>query len=282
VQSAAWDAEGHCLAATTLGLEFWNGSNWARGEVADLPTGPVRIVRPVRAGEWLVGTADGALCICSTGGVREVVRVPEGWTLDDASGDFGDLLVAVGRKGGAPSLLAMAARRWMRALPLAGVAAVTSLARIDESRWLVVGRAEEGRGFVCVYEPMMWELTPLAVPPTRAYVSSVAQPERQTALIAGRDGVVVKVVNFETRELPRVEGNPDLSASAIDILDGEWVTSAARLWLRDRGGSDPWRCVWHDAHWPVPFVSMMADVGRVVALGVDGSVLEGKTKPRGR
>jgi eukaryotic-like serine/threonine-protein kinase len=49
--------------------------------------------------------------------------------------------------------------RWLKPLPLPDVAAITSLARIEDARWLICGRDVAGEGYVAVYSPLRWEVT---------------------------------------------------------------------------------------------------------------------------
>ena len=125
IQSAAWDVDGHCLAFTTEGPAFWNGQTWvSTPEIArNLPPG-MGFARRIEAGGWLIGGAGGQLVVYASDGVREVVRAPHtDVTFTHANGRFDDLLAAVSqRPGEPPSLWAMAARRWMKPMPLEGVA----------------------------------------------------------------------------------------------------------------------------------------------------------------
>src|SRR5437773_264230 len=71
-----------------------------------------------------------------------------------ASGRMDDLLVAVeARAKQAPVLHALSARRWMKPLPLNGVAYVSTLQRLDDARWLLGGRLVGGGGFATIYSP---------------------------------------------------------------------------------------------------------------------------------
>lgn len=281
IYSAAWDADGHCLAATGSGLAFWNGTAWSpiRTEGIEALRG-TRIVRRLRAGHWLVGGSAGVLAVFGADGIRDVVSSPDPeLVFQDASGHFPDLLVSVCRRPGGPFLLqAMAARRWMKPLPLPGVASISDLARLDADRWLVCGRATEGGAFAAVYTPMMWQVDRVPTPPSRAMLACASQPHREIALIAGADGATVRVERGRVTQSV-VDGGPDLSCAAIDIFDGEWVSGTGRLWLKlpERTG---WRCVWEDPSWQVPFVSLMADVGLVVAMTADGGILEGRARWR--
>jgi hypothetical protein len=42
------------------------------------------------------------------------------------------------------------------------------------------------------------------------------------------------------------------------------------------GGSRTWRLAWRDEGWQVPFVSLSADLGRVIGMTADGGILEGR------
>jgi eukaryotic-like serine/threonine-protein kinase len=278
VRSAAWDVDGHCFAFTTDGPAFWNGQAWVEApEVArNLPPG-MSFARRVEAGGWLVGGADGRLAIYATDGIREVVRAPSpDVTFSHANGRFDDLLAAVGqRPGEPPSLWAMAARRWMKPMPLEGVSYVSALLRLDDSHWLVCGRLSQGIGFAAVYDPMQWEAHYLSVPRTRAFVGAATEPERGLGLIAGSQGIAIRVEGGGAVSSV-ANGEPDLTAAAMDVLDREWVASLGRLWVRDPGRDSAWRSVWHDSSMHVPFVSIMADAGMVVAMTVDGGIIEGR------
>ncbi|HOU94736.1 MAG TPA: hypothetical protein PLU22_26980, partial [Polyangiaceae bacterium] len=76
-----------------------------------------------------------------------------------------------------------------------------------------------------------------------------------------------------------VTGEPDLTAAAIDLVGRAWVGAAGRLWLRDslRG----WVVAWEDPAWHVPLVSIMAELGFVVVMSVDGAVAECHTAATG-
>ena len=277
VRSVAWDVDGHCLAATTTGLAFWNGTEWVDAPTERLPTpGGIRFARRLDAGEWLVGGEHGAIAIYSNQDVREITRSPDpSVSFDVASGQLDDLLIALDqRPGQTPTLHAMAARRWMKPLPLPDVIAVTGVARLDDSRWLLCGRNQRAGGFAAIYSPMQWEVTDLSIPQTRAMLACQSQPERGFAIAAGSAGLTVRVEGSEAISSV-VGGQPDLSAAAADVLDREWVACAGRLFVKEPTGTD-WQCVWEDPAWTVPFVSLMADVGLVVAMTVDGAVLEGR------
>ncbi|HET9953970.1 MAG TPA: serine/threonine-protein kinase [Polyangiaceae bacterium] len=283
IQSAAWDADGRCFAFTPRGPLFWNGQSWLLAPEASrsLPEG-MGFAKRYEAGGWLVGGAGGVLAIYGTEGVREVIHAPDTKTrFLHASGRFDDLLVAVAqRPSETPALWAMTARRWMKPLHLDGVAYVSGLHRLDDTRWVVCGRMTEGVGFVAIYAPLDWEVTFLTTPHTRAFVAGASEPERNLALLVGASGVTVRL-DGETAMSAVAEGEPDLTASAMDVLAREWVASVSTLWMRDPEHQD-WRTVWTSPEFRTPFISLMADAGLVVAMTVDGGIVEGRAAWRGR
>jgi hypothetical protein len=288
--SSAWDVDGKCLALTSDGPAFWNGQSWlaARDVTANLPTG-IRFVRRYEAGGWLVG-GEGTLAVYATDGVREVHRAPEpGMVFQHASGRFDDLCAAVGQRGGSahhhatgserpsdpPMLFGLAAGRWLKPVPLEGVSYVACLLRLEDARWLVCGRLAQGTGFAAVYSPLEWSLTYLPTPRTRAFVGGATEPERHLGLVVGSHGVSVRIEGM-TPTSTMTEGEPDLTAAAMDVLDREWVASLGRLWVRDPGRDQKWRAVWSDSAFSAPLISIMADAGMVVALAADGGIIEGR------
>jgi serine/threonine protein kinase len=278
VQNAAWDMDGHCLATTTRGPAFWNGVAWVDElpEAMQLPS-RIQFARRADAGSWLIGGTDGTLAMYTTDGVGEVVRCPDHDAVFlHASGRFDDLLTAVShRPGTEPVLWAMAAHRWMKPLPLTGAAYVSALLRLDDSHWVVCGRLARGGGFAAIYAPMQWETRLLPVPPMRAMVAGCSQPERNLALAVGSGGITVRIES-DSATSSAVDAEPDLTSCAMDVLDREWVGSIGRLWVRDPQRDQHWASVWQDPRWQAPFVSIMADAGVVLAMTVDGGILEGR------
>ncbi len=279
IQSAAWDTDGHCFAFTPRGPLFWNGQAWlgARHALAELPRG-MAFTRRHEAGGWLVGGSGGTLGVCTTDGVRDLVQAPDrDVEFLDGSGRIDDLITAVGRRpGGPPTLHAMSGRRWMKPLPLEGVAHVSALVRVDDLRWIILGRLQRGTGFVALYQPMLWELSALDVPSVRAFVGGASSLERELVLVAGSDGVALRLESGVPQHAV-VHGQPDLTAAAIDVLDREWVASLGTLWTRDPRRSEAFRPAWADESWSAPFVSIMADAGLVVGLTADGGIVEGRS-----
>lgn len=289
VRSAAWDSDGRCLAATSTGLAFWNGNAWQL-PTSDVIPAPERIhfVRRVDAGTWLLG-GDGAVVYACRGDAVEPLlegRDPaERFTL--ASGDVDDLAVFVGeREGEPPRLHAVAAGHWVKPAALTRASSITSLARLDGERWLLTGRATTREGFAAIYTPLEWEVKRVRTPPARAYLAAAARPELGLGIITGTEGRVLRFIGDQTFETV-IGGEPDLAAAALDAEGRAWAASLGRLWTMDPEGpgpagaapTNPWRVVWSDARWEAPFVSLFADVGRVIAMTADGGILEGRFEP---
>jgi eukaryotic-like serine/threonine-protein kinase len=278
IQSAAWDTDGHCFAFTPRGPFFWSGEAWlgAKSALRDLPRG-MNFTRRYEAGGWLVGGSGGTLAVCTTAGVRDLVLYPDSSVeVLDANGRFDDLITAVGRRPGQPPmLLAMSSRRWMKPLVLEGVQNVSGLLRLDDARWVVCGRLLDESGFAAIYSPMQWELQPLNVPRTRAFVGGASNLERELALIVGSNGIALHIERDQCA-VSVAQGTPDLSAGAVDVLDREWVASLGALWTRDSRSGQAFVVAWKDPAFQAPFVSLMADAGLILAMSADGGIVEGR------
>jgi len=59
---------------------------------------------------------------------------------------------------------------------------------------------------------------------------------------------------------------------AIDTLGRQWVAARGRVYSKRPQGE--FTCVWEHAAWQPPFVGIMAEVGSIVGVTVDGAVLE--------
>ncbi|MBN2194711.1 MAG: serine/threonine protein kinase [Polyangiaceae bacterium] len=278
VHSAAWDSDGRCFAATSRGLELWDGTTWigATDDQFPVPSG-MRCVQRVGPGRWLVGGARAVLAEVASRGTARVIRGPdERWTFTIASGDPDDLDVFVAHAPGQPpALVAFLGGRWLKPLVVTDAAFIASLSRLDDDHWLVTGRSVHQRGFAGVFAPLRWELETITVAENRAYVASAGQHERSHALAAGAGGRVVELEEYRVRQLDLPEP-VDLSAAALDIVGRRWVGSAGTLWV-SAGENSSWVRAWSDPQWSAPIVSLYADVGLVVALTADGAVLENRT-----
>jgi serine/threonine protein kinase len=286
VRSVAWDADGRAMAATGHGLAFWNGDGWREVGLAGFPNpGGIRFVQRVAAGEWLIGGDDATFATVSAGGVTDVRRIQPGaiTRFDRVSGDFDDLAVLVGAPAsGPPHLCARSGKRWLKPVALADVAVVTSLARIEDAKWIVAGRHAEGDGFAAIYAPLDGELERLPGPRVRAYLACAGLWDRATGLVAGADGAVIwRQGGLVTNEI--VSGGHDLSAAGIDAVGRGWAASAGKIWLRRTVTTSAralstarWDCIWDEPRWPMPIVSLFTDLGVVIGMTAEGGVIEGR------
>lgn len=283
VRAVAWDADGRCLAATDRGLSFWNGTSWLDVPLTGLPfPGGIHFVQRMAPGAWMVGGDGGTFALYTTRGVEEVTRSMDTTVrFERMSGDLDRIAVVVGTAEGRPPMLhAMVARYWLRPLPLPDVAIVTSLARIDTTRWLVTGRGTDGTGYAATYAPLDWDIARIPTPTVRAYLASRGQPDLRIGLATGAEGAVVWLDGDRvTHEI--VERGFDLSAAAVDAAGAGWAGAAGRIWTRHAGTTEhpepTWKCVWQDAaDLPAPVKSIFADGARTLAVTADGGVLLGR------
>ncbi|MES1174867.1 MAG: serine/threonine-protein kinase [Myxococcales bacterium] len=274
VLDVAWNAAGHALATTTRGLGYWDGTRWCDLPSDGLPPpGSLRVVERLTPATWVVGGANGQLFEYSRDGVRELLRGPDREvTFTALTAGFEDLAVVLGTKPGSPPLLyGLVGKHWLRALPVSDAAMITSLSRIDDERWLVIGRGQDGRPYAAYYRPLDWQLERLPVPEGRVLLSSASRPERQTAMAVGIGGACLEIESGAPN--PRtLADRPDLSCVSLDTLGRYWAAGPGRVWSRRPSGE--WSCVWEHAAWQPPFVSIMAEIGTVIAMTVDGAVLE--------
>jgi hypothetical protein len=214
------------------------------------------------------------LSVLASDGTTHAIRANTEVDFTLASGDPDDLAIAVGeREGAPPALYTVAARRVFRPVPLPGARSVSALARLDETRWLIAGRTDTGSGFATVYSALDFECSPLAVPPTDAFTSSAGHVDRGIGLVAGRRGATLRV-DGTGGVWDAVESEPDLACAAIDVQGRAWVGATGRLWSQT--ARSPWSSAWQNEGWTTPFVSLRADVGVIMAITVDGGVIEGR------
>lgn len=278
IASVAWDTDAHALALTSTGAAFWDGQGWNDATAfLSKAVGDVTFARRYEAGGWLLGGAS-TLTVLDASGVRETTTVPAHVHLTHASGRLDDLLVAVDQAGdGAVRLWTSTSRRWMRPHPLPEGVRVTTLERLDDSRWLVAGRHLHGKAYAAVFSPLEFEARELPTPNIRSFISGASAFERSLALLCGSDGVVLHV-DRESVQSTLVREEQDLSAVAVDILDREWAATLGLLWSRDATRGEPWRPIWGDQSWGAPFVSLLAQPGLIVGMTADGAVIQGRAR----
>jgi serine/threonine protein kinase len=274
VTNVAWDSSGNALALTTRGPTFWDGTRWLPLPADGLPPpDSIRFVERLGAASWLIGTEGAKLLEYSRDGARELIAGPDP-TMAFSAGttDLDDLAVMIGeRRGEPPMLFTLVGKRWLRPLPVTGASMLTGVARIDDDRFLVVGRGVDGDAFAAVHWPLHWGLQRLQTPKSRAFLACASRPERKLVVAVGTDGVVVEIEdnNVSARSVPTA---PDMVALAVDTLGRQWAAGRGRVYSKRIQGE--FNCVWEHQAWQPPFVGIMAEVGSIVAVTVDGAVLE--------
>jgi serine/threonine protein kinase len=274
IWSAAWDGAGSCLAATTRGLEFWDGTRWAVAPTGNFPRDAIRLVHYEGAGEWLIGGSSGQLAFYREGRVSSIESPPQDPTPSAISGDFKDLAVISGAlSNGEQALWACVGRHWLKPLRLRELASLPALARIDRDRWLVGGRHRSGGGFAAFYRPLDWHVERLSAEDVRAYLAAAASPELGLGVVVGSGGRCIRV-DAEGVSRSVVPGEIDLSATAVDDSGRIWAASLGKLWTQSNR-DEPFRCVWQDDDWNVPVVSLYAEGRRLLGVAADGGLVEG-------
>ncbi len=272
-----WDSDGHALAATTEGLVYFDGTAW--NEVPHQTLGgirPIRFVSSAGAGRWLLGGDGGVLAEYSRAGVTRTLRGDDpSVVLMDACGEISDLAATIGGKSGEPPLLCgVSGGRWLKPLPVTQASSLVSLARLDETRFLVVGRGVNGKGLAGIYTPLHFQFDILPRPAGRALVAAASRPERELSFAVGSQGSILRRHHEQTEIAYLQEGN-DLASVAIDVLGGAWAGGAGCLWYGPSTEAG-WTKVWWSAEWRAPFVSIFAEPGLVIAAAADGAIIEGR------
>lgn len=281
VRSVAWDGDGRCLAATSTGLMFWDGTRWVP-VTTDGAANPqaVRFTHRVAAGKWLVGSDDGTLAIYTSAGPRETVRL-SGTTLhvELFSGNLDDLGILASRdEQGSLSLHALVGRRWLKRLPLDDVAVITSAARVGDATWMIAGLNHRGGGVAALYSPLEWTFQPIQTPQVRAFLACAGHPDLSVGIVGGSDGTMLYIDETGTW-VESIRDSRDLSAVVVDSWGTCWAGAAGKVWCRAAakpGVESSWDCVWEDPAWQAPIVSMFADVDLVMGVTADGGIVEAR------
>jgi hypothetical protein len=154
---------------------------------------------------------------------------------------------------------------------------LTSIARIEDTRWLVVGRGTDGTGFAALYEPLDWELERIPTPHVRAFIAAAGLPARGLGLAVGAAGAVLWRENGQLSiETIGGKAGADVSACAIDQEGRGWAAAAGKIWRRQGKERPVWVAVWSDEHSTAPIVSLFAESDLIVAVTADGAVIEGR------
>lgn len=277
VLGADFNADGHCLAATTNGLEYFDGTRFRPlTEATNFVGRRANNVRPLAPSTWIV-LADGARLI-------EVAR--EGTTLFaegpdpsidfmDIDGDLDDFAVILARGPSQVALLCTRiGKRWLRPFEVTQAAFLSGIARLDDSQWLVTGRDRTGQAWAGIYRPLSIELSPLPIPRVRALLACTSRQNRRLAAAVGSSGCIVNLTP-DGITASTVPGSADLSAVALDVAGQLWAGSMGRVYYAAQP-NQPLNCVWHEPSCKTPFVRLHAELGHLLALTVDGGIIEGR------
>ena len=272
--SVGWDSNGHFLAASRDGLVYWDGAV-VRNVPFDLPWVP-RVVRRSGAGRWLLAGDHGVLVDFAGGKGEQRVSAGNGIHFTAAAGGFDDMVVAAANHAGKVELWAWIHGRFMEPLEIPEAAALTSCAPLTDTSWLFAGTSADGAGLLVEFRPLGHRSRTLAQAPSGALLDCATQPSTGAGLIAGRAGHVARLrgAQLEQASLPQ---QVELTAVALDLLDRPWLGSTGTLWTFDSA----WRPAWSDPAWASPFVGILADVGRVVAVSADGAIVQAERAPGG-
>jgi eukaryotic-like serine/threonine-protein kinase len=274
IWSAAWDGAGCCLAATTRGLEFWDGTRWVLAPTGDLDARELRLVHYEGAGEWLLGGHGGLLALYREGKPTLLPGPTHNATLTAVSGDIRDLAVLAGASPSGPIVLsARVGQHWLKPLELPDLASLPALARVDRERWLVAGRERVGKAFLAYFWPLEWRLERLPADDMRAYLGGASAPDESSGVVVGAAGRVLRVERSSITRGTVPEG-VDLSATTFDDEGRLWIASLGKLWTQVAPGS-AFECAWKEPRWKVPMVSLYADQRRVLGVAADGGMMEG-------
>ncbi len=287
IRAVSFDGDARCMAATSEGLAFWNGSQWKDVSHAGMkdPT-KIRFVRRVAPGQWLVGGDDATFALYSPEGPRDVRQFAvTGMRYDLFSGSFEDLAVLVGSEPDEPpQLCCLVSKRWLKPLPLPEVATVASIARIADAKWLVIGRARDGGGYAAIYRPLEWSVERIETPLVRAFLAADGEPAGNVGLAVGASGAVVWTYPAGVRH-EVVTGKADLSAASVEVSGRGWCASAGSIWMHHRtahstGRVEPpigrWDLMWRDEGWQAPIVALFTEPGLVMGVTADGGIIEGR------
>ena len=274
IWSAAWDGAGCCLAATTRGLEFWDGTSWVLAPTGELDGRALRLVHYEGAGEWLLGGQGGLLALYREGQLTRIPGPALGPHFTGVSGDVRDLAVFSGSTpAGGPVLVARVGQHWLEPVELRELASLPAIARLDRERWVIAGRERAGRAFLAYYRPLEWRVERLSADDVRAYLAATSAPEDEVGVVVGAGGRVVRIERSVLSRTTVPEG-VDLSATDLDDEGRLWAASLGKLWTQP-AASAAFECVWTEPRWNVPMVSLYADERRVLGVAADGGMVEG-------
>ena len=266
IRLADWDADGHCLAVTNVGVFFWDGSTWRSVAHAFDPSA-AGFVRFVGLGRWLIGARD--VWLYASGELSLLWTHPK-QTFDCFDGTL-DIGLAGGRNTrGAPVVRAHVQGRWLEALKLRELASIKTVSRVDGDRWLVTGETIAGESYAALVEPLTQRMKRLAAPSIRAFVASAGAVRLGVGCAVGFGGALLC-----DRVASAVESADDPTAVTIDSAGRVLVARGGRIWRRHGAPSPSWNVVWKDDGACAPIVALSASARTIRALTNGGVILEG-------
>jgi serine/threonine protein kinase len=267
-----WDSNGDFLAAHRHGLLYWDGATY-REVPFDWPWVP-RVVRRSGAGRWLLAGEHGTLVDFSAGKVEQRVSAGSAVRFDAAAGRLEDIAVAAAQGETGLDLWAWLSGRFMEPLPLPGVASLGACAPLSDTSWLFAGTSDDGSGIALEFRPLGHRFRTLSAGSAPLLCVSSIDSQAGVALVGGARGEAKLIAGAEQRAVP-LPTDHDVTAVALDPLGRAWAATRGQLWTLD----EDWTLAWSDESFTAPFVSVLADVGRVVAVTSDGAIVQAEHAP---
>jgi hypothetical protein len=268
VGSVGWDSNGHFLAASRDGLVYWDGAVF-REVPFDWPWVP-RVVRRSGAGRWLLAGEHGVLVDFADGKVERRISAGNGAHFVAATGRFDDIVVAAAkRSSGGFELWAWINGRFLEPLDLPEVVEVSACAPLTDTSWLFVAQASDGGGLLLEFRPLGHRFRVIARTPDRALLACATQVESGAALTGGQRGYLAELGADGLIATP-LPSELDVSAVALDVVGTPWAATPGTIWTQQ----GEWKPAWSNPEWTSPFVSIFADVGRIVAVTADGGIVQ--------
>jgi len=266
--SVGWESNGHFLAASRDGLLYWDGVGF-RDVPFDWPWVP-REVRRSGAGRWLLAGDHGVLADFAGGKIERRVSAGNGVHFVTATGRYDDIVIAAAkRSNGAVELWAWISGHFMEPLALPQIADISGCAGLTDTAWLFTGRALDGAGCLLEFRPLGHRARVVASTPDQTLSACASDSEAGATLAGGERGYVASVTASGVKELLLLT-DAHVSAVAVDPLGRQWAATPGALWSRD----DTWEKAWSEPSWSATIVSILADVGRVVAVTADGAIVQ--------
>jgi serine/threonine protein kinase len=282
LRSVAWEPDGRALAVARDDLQYWDGCAWFRvATPPQLPASSLCFALHVGAGRFVVGGVGGALVELSEKGWGEVPPPGDAsLVFERAAGVPEELLVVAATLAGAPALYVSDRKAWRTPLMLSYVTAINGIARLDEQRFVLIGRATGGAAYVGLYDASAHVVRAFAPPAPRPLLG-IATDYEGIAYAVGPGGLALAIradgEGGATLEQESVATQRDLSAVAVDPAGVAWAVAQGRVLRRATigGAVGSWEAM-HSFEWLVPTIGVLAAGGAVFACTVDGAVLEGR------